>query len=201
MNVRNWILPPILAGIALMAAPVHAEGLYMSVSAGQSHFKINKGAMDDMFATAVGTSVTSSVKDTDTGYKLQVGYPVDRNIAIEGGYVNFGKWSYSVAYPGGASRFDWKADGATIGARFSLPVAQGLSVYTRFGLVLARLRLNSISDTGWRGNFGLGANYDVTRRVGLRLEYETFKKVGTAEPGRAGSSDIKFLSGGVTYTF
>ncbi len=74
-------------------------GFYVLGGLGQARMDINQGELDAA-SLAVGNGVPSSVSNTETGWKLGVGYQFNQYFGVEGTYVDFGKPSYSNPAPG-----------------------------------------------------------------------------------------------------
>lgn len=78
-----------LASTAAFAQQADQRGLYAGVSVGQSKVKF-----EEDFPGVVGATASSVSKDeTDTAYKLYVGYRLHRNFAVEGGWTDLGEWT------------------------------------------------------------------------------------------------------------
>lgn len=201
--------------IALLAsasiAPAFAGDVYVLGAVGQSKFSADKGAIDQELVHAGATSLASSLDENDTAYKIQLGYQLTPNLAIEGGYVDLGKAGYSASYTGGAAQGSVKASGINIAALGILPLNDSFSVFARLGTIRAKVEASasatgpggaasgSVSSTDWKANWGIGASYNVTRQFGVRLEYEQFHKLG--DSGTTGEGDVNLLSLGLSWKF
>ena len=92
MNLR--IALSVLAVSAAVSAPAFAQTTpwYAGVSAGQS--KLKDVNANDFRATGVATN-NVSIDDSDNAYKLFAGYKFNKNLAVEGGYTDLGKFSFN----------------------------------------------------------------------------------------------------------
>jgi OmpA-OmpF porin, OOP family len=208
--------------VASLSAVAADNGFYAYGSAGwtESNRKSEAdGVVSNLAAAHPPTSFTSSYDGNDTGYKLQAGYRFNRFIAIEGGYVDLGKYNYKAATSGlvTATRdVEVKADGWTLGAVGSLPVTDSLAFIGKVGLVDYKMQHHcngtgfpcinpdrSKSDTSLY--YGIGADWNFTGNWFARAEYEVFQDVGDRSNanGTTGTSkaDISMGSIGVGYRF
>src|SRR5574343_238518 len=72
------------AAIALLPVAALADsGLYAG-------FSIGRSIIEDAGSAGPG----QSIEKNSTAYKLQLGYRINPNLAIEGGYLNLGKFAY-----------------------------------------------------------------------------------------------------------
>src|SRR5450759_1844761 len=146
--------------ILAMAAALASIGLAGNAFAQQSPFyigaSIGTAQYDFNFTDQVralstgGLPVTSASlnKDTDTGYKLTLGYQVVPQAAIELDYVNLGKASTSYEF-NGLGRFTregiYKINGLNLSGVFSQPINEQFSVFGRLGLLYSKYQY---SETG-----------------------------------------------------
>jgi OOP family OmpA-OmpF porin len=208
-NMKKIVLAAVLAGCA--AAPVFAGDFYVVGTLGQSTFDLSKSDIDRSMVAA-GVPVTSSSLDkSDVAYKIQLGYQFNPYVAIEGGYVDLGKSGYSASVTGAAVQSDVKASGLAIAALGILPINESFSLFGKLGLINAAVEIeatasaggssasSSISATKIKGNWGLGAAYNVNKQLALRVEYERFMKLGDANS--TGEVDVNLLSAGIAFKF
>ncbi len=83
----------LLSGGAAMAAD-SGVGWYPGINLGRSSAKINAGDVDK---ANQGVTTSTSIETHDTAYSLNFGYLFSHYVAIEGGYVDFGKLNYQSA--------------------------------------------------------------------------------------------------------
>jgi OmpA-OmpF porin, OOP family len=145
--------------------------------------------------------VTDSHKYYDAGYKVFMGYQLDRNWALEGSWVTLGKFQYGYATAGGSTSLDYKVTGFGFSLVPSIPLGDSFSVFGKLGVFASQARLTVASANGaFAGSLGnsgnqasevsplLGAGFqlDFTQDFGVRLEYENYGKVGNInDSGRA----------------
>lgn len=111
------------------------------------------------------------------GYKLPA-HPWHLHAAVEAGYDHFGSMNQNglsgSGYTGTLSGHD-----ETVSAVLSYPVMSRLSLYGRAGVAFTSLTYTltgngssgSASGSGTNGVFGFGANYAITRHIGVHAEY------------------------------
>ena len=183
-----------------IAALLAAAGLAVS----QGAFAQARGAAADTgwyIGGHFGQSDVKELDETDTSWKILGGYQINRNFAVELGYVDLG--SVTISGPGGTATFESNAF-ELVGVG-SFPLANAFSLYGKFGFYRADSDLNfNIPALGGRGaasekntdiTFGVGARYDLSRNVGLRAEWQRYSDVGD------GATDVDVMSIGVIYRF
>ncbi|MGH8831896.1 MAG: outer membrane beta-barrel protein [Polaromonas sp.] len=197
----------VFAGLVLAAGTLtpHAAfaqdmGFYIGAGVGQSK---GKDACSDLG----GVGFSGSCDDTDTGGKLFLGYQFNKNFAVEGGYVDLGKFKASGTISGVPVSADAKAKTWQLVAVGTLPLANNFSVFGKAGVhrwdldVRASALGSTItaSDNGTDLTLGIGAGYEFTKNLGVRLEWERFRNVG--EDATTGKSNVDLISVGLRYRF
>jgi len=196
--------------------------IYVGVNIGQSKTKSNDAAIDlNSGLAANGFTVTSNTtKDTDTAYRLFVGYQVSDYFALEAGYVNFGKFNLSAnTLPAGSAGADIKASGWTFDALGILPVGNNFSLLGQLGATRSEVRENisssgavvfipgtalNLTATKTSYDFGFGVEYHIpvpgfNKMVGIRGEWQRYAKLG--DKNTTGEGDIDLLSIGAVFRF
>lgn len=186
--------------LAPHAALAQDKGFYIGLGAGQSDAK-------DACSELGGVGFSGSCDDTSTGKKIFLGYQFTQNFAVEGGYVDLGKFKASGTVLGVPVSAYAKAKTWQLVAVGTLPLANNFSLFGKAGLhnwdadagVTALGLTSTTSDKGIDLTFGVGAGYEITKNLGLRLEWERFRHVG--EDDTTGKSDVDLLSVGLRYRF
>jgi len=174
---------------AVFAAPAMAQmrmpsmsSAYIGGSIGQSKFK--------------GDCAPVDCDKNDTAFRLFGGYQFNRNIAVELGYADLGKVSVSV--PGFSASVE--ANAWDLSGVFSWPFANQFAAFGRLGFARVEAKaggaFGSASDTKNGLTWGLGAQYDVMRNLGLRAEFQRYKEDSSAADG-----DVDVLSIGALWRF
>ena len=170
------IAKAIVSAAALAAFSAHAEGPYVGGSVGSSRYS--------------GPEYGGIRDRSDTGGKLYGGYGFSPNVAVEAGWAGLG-----VAPTTSGSGV--RTEGLFVDAVGKVPLGQNFSALGRVGAYHAKSRIAGVSQTGTQPKVGLGVQYDFSKQLGLRGEWERyrFKSVG----GGKGDSDL--YSVGVNYQF
>lgn len=195
---------------ALAASSIACAQGYVVGSVGRSTIATDKERLDGILTTAGAAALTSKLDKTDTGYKIQGGYQLSQNLAVEGGWVDLGKFNYSATFTGGNAQADAKASGFNVAALGVLPLNESFSLFGKFGVIYAKVDTSaravgaggaawaSASATNWKPNWGLGGTFNVNKQIGIRAEYEQFNKLGDANTGK---DNVDLLSVGVVFKF
>jgi len=182
-----------LVGCAVMGSPyaVAADdaGWIAGLSVGQSRAKIDD---DRITSSLLGAGLgTTSINDdnNDFAYKLFGGYQFNKNFALEAGFFDLGQFGYTATTsPLGTLSGNIRLKGINLDAVGILPLADKFSVFGRLGLQYAAAK-DSFTTSGavaaltnpnpnkdaLNYKFGLGAQYDFTKSVGLRVEAESYR--------------------------
>ena len=166
---------------------------YLGVSAGQ--------------ATAdTSCPAGTSCDDKDTAWKVYGGLEVNEFISMEVGYIDLGKVSYS-----GAKTGSRETKGMLLQLVGTYALNPSATLMARGGMnflgtdvngTIAGTPNNTASDTDVVWSAGLGAQYNFTQSVGLRMEWERYFKTGSpAANGGTGEANVDLLSAGVVYKF
>jgi hypothetical protein len=156
------------------------NGIYVGASVGESgvEFDDNEGFNFD---------------DSDTGYKLDVGWRILDWLGLEANYIDLGKTNGDVA----GEPAEFEADGFNFSGLLFLPVGP-VDLFARAGFISwdAKARLPdldlSASDDGMDFSYGVGAQFRVWS-LSLRAEYERFDI--------ADADTVDMISVGVMWTF
>lgn len=187
----------------LMAAMVSALALSTSASA---------GFFDLTLAPYVGVGVgksqaditcpaATSCDDKDTAYKLYGGLEVNEFMSMELGYVDLGKSTYSGAVSGKRETRGMSVQLVgtyALSPKFTLLGKGGFGILNTEvdGTVVAS---KSEADTDLEWSLGLGAQYNFTKNVGMRVEWERYFNVGDATTTR--EADVDLITAGVIFKF
>ena len=212
------IVSPLLlcAGLGL-AASAHAEGWYVVVFGGEASAEgLDQNELDASLIDVGFDLQSSELDDSDTGFGATLGYQVNENFAAELSYVDLGESSYAatngLANPDNeTAALETSAAGPVFSLLGILPVGERFEVYGRAGLALmdsegeATITIGdvptTVSDSTTRSNalVGLGGQFDIGDRFGVRLEWSHFLDVGSEEI--VGESDIDLFTLGLRYNF
>lgn len=143
----------LLTSFALTAGTAHAGG-YVGLSVGHADYP---GDFDH-----------------DISYSVKGGYEVNRNLAIELGYVNFGKAKDDLT----------SAKAEVTGVNTSIvgvaPLNPSLDVFVKVGVIFWNVNVSVddlgrvVDDNGTDPSFGLGGAYHITDDISVVTEYQRF---------------------------
>jgi OOP family OmpA-OmpF porin len=186
------------------------SGWYGGLGIGQTRAKIDDAKITSGLLGS-GFTVTSIDDDKhDTGYKIFGGLKINKNFAVEAGYFDLGKFGFTAnTAPTGTLTGNIKLKGLNIDAVGILPITEKFSGFGRIGLQYAQAK-DSFAGTGSvavgnpnpsksAANYkvGLGVQYDLTKSLGLRGEWERYR-INDAVTNRG---DIDMLSVGLVFMF
>jgi len=177
------LLPIVILVLLLLSPAALAGKFYLGASAGE--------------ATLEYPTEDARFSVDDTGYKLFLGFRLARWLAIEGAYNDLGDLDTTrdEAY------YEAEAEQLSAHAVGILPITPRARVFAKIGLtswdaVSTLTEGEAIERRDASGvdlSYGFGLGYDLTRRVGLRFEWETCDFDNT--------ENVKFLSLGAQINF
>jgi len=199
-----------LAATASPFAVAADSGWYGGINIGQSDAKIDDARITSNLLGAGFATASINDDDRDTGFKIFAGYKLNRNFALEGGYFDLGRFSFTATtVPAGTLSGNIKLQGFNIDTVGILPITEKFSAFGRAGLNFADAKdtfsgsgavtvLNrnpSKSDTNPK--FGLGLQYDFNASVGVRAEAERYR----IKDAVGNKGDVDLMSLGLVYRF
>ncbi len=189
------------------AAIADDKGLYVGGSLGYSSIDtLSGGEIDALLATG-GITSTSSVDDSDLGWKFFAGFNFNQYFGIEMAYVDLGEAEASsviTAPTAGTAAIAAEADGFSFAAVGRYPLSNNIDVFGKVGVFAwdvegtgnvtsgaTTVALNGDTD-GTDVMFGVGGEYEITKNIGVRAEWERYK---------LDSDDVDLFSIGLEYDF
>jgi OOP family OmpA-OmpF porin len=202
-----------LASLALLAlsAPAFADGFYGVGEITRSNLSLDRNHFDSALLGSGATGLASSDSGNTTKWRLQGGYRFNPNVAVEAGYIDFGKAKYTATYTGGSAQGSLKAGGADVAALLGLPLNDSFSVFAKAGMVAAKVdsRLTAGAPASLasgtesvhvvRPLLGVGALYKLSDHVDLRADYDHVSGLGKSN--KTGKMDANLVSLGLAYNF
>ncbi|NII10563.1 outer membrane beta-barrel protein [Oleiagrimonas sp. C23AA] len=200
-----------LGSTGALVAPAHASHWYGVGVISHTSVQMHRRGPDATLS-ADGASGLSS-KDTGSNtlkWRLQLGYQFNRYLSVEGGYIDLGHSTYRAISEQGQTRAKWTSGGPDIAVLGNLPINPELSLFGKLGAIdtRTRMRWNQASDTlgtlkthsgrGMHAFAGIGMDYRLSPRWGLRAEYEHFSGLGSLHTAKASANVV---SAGVTLHF
>jgi opacity protein-like surface antigen len=170
--------------------------------------------------TALAPAATYTADDDDIGGRIFGGYRVAPNFAVEFGLASLGQYRHRYSSGGDIAVIDYDASALTVAAAGRLPVAGGFSLNGRVGVAFTATELrqrrndNNLAtvpfcpDSWWYSDctsqstnlyWGIGAQFDIGRNWGIRLDYDNYGEVG--EEFETGRADIETMSVNFVWRF
>ena len=165
-----------LAGLStFLAVPAFAQDAshyYGGVSVGQSKTQTDAAGLTSGLLPGVG-AINSTTDEKDTSYKLFGGYQFNRNIALEGGYFDLGKNSFSTGtIPAGTLAGESKVRGLNLDLVGTLPLTERFSALARVGVQHAWSKSTASGTGAGAGVATSSKRNDSGAKVGFGLQYE-----------------------------
>lgn len=172
----------LLYGMALPQAM--AEGFYGAVDLAQT----NEG-------DACNSGFVGSCNGTSTALRVGGGYQFVPMWSAEVSYADYGN-----ANTGGTAG-EWQASGLEASGIGTFPVWKDISVIGKVGLARTDLKLTNTSRSSTTTNlaFGVGVQYEFSKAIAFRAQYENLGTVGDAN--MTGTTQLTLLSAGVLFRF
>lgn len=198
------------AGLLAAGAACAQGSWYGDLSVGRSSVNMTN---DNVITGA--TAYSFSNEEKSTAFKLHAGYQFNKNFAIEGGYVNLGKFTFTenVTAPAvGSAKASIKADGWDLVAVGIAPLSQDFSLFGKLGTIYSTVNTDittsgAVTLTGAANRkrselnltYGLGAQYAFNKTVSVRGEWNRFDKLG--DRNTTGEADVNVFSLGLNFKF
>jgi len=202
----------LFATLAVTATSAQAGDWYALGMVTHANANLNTAAANSALIGAGATGLTSTDKGSSNKWRLQLGYRFNDYFALEGGYIDLGQAKYNASYDSsGSAAGKFRAGGPDLLALGMLPVARNLSLFGELGVVDAKVKSqlaatapaaaasDKYSKTEVRPIYGVGAQYDLTDQLGLRVSYE--RVTGLGDKHRLGDMDVDMYSAGIAYRF
>jgi len=185
-------------------------GWYGGLNVGQSRAEIDDARIASNLLAGGLRTTSISDDDRDFGYKVFGGYKFNRFFAVEGGYFDLGKFSFTAnTVPLGSLSGNIKLRGVNLDLVGILPITERFSAFGRAGVNYAEAR-DSFSSTGavrvlnanpkerdTNYKFGGGLQFDFTRRLGMRVEAERYR----INDAVGNKGDVDLISLALIYRF
>ncbi len=202
MSGRKFVLSlTVLLALSLLVPGALASKLYVGASVTQSTIDLGLSDIDD------GSLTGGSVDDSDTGWKVFVGFRFVKFLAIEADWIDVGGVSIAAISDGSGSDFSAgpvsataRVDGYRVSALGIIPLGQRFSILARYG-VFYWDATSTISNGGMTVSapdddsddfYGAGVSWQLKSSASLRLEYELMTVDDT---------DIDTVSAGMAFRF
>jgi OmpA-OmpF porin, OOP family len=111
----------------------------------------------------------ASCDDKDTAWKVFGGYQINRTFGVELGYANLGE----ITVPGAGA----EVTAIELLGIAAIPVGP-VSLYGKLGFARGKVKgtgaLGGVSDTSTDLTYGIGVQYDFTKQLGIRGEWQRY---------------------------
>lgn len=210
------IRPLQLLGVASLGAVMTASAFgqdstyyYWGLSAGQSHSQIDDRLTTNTLLRTQDSPGSFSSENQDTGYRVFGGYQLTPNFALEAGYFNLGKFSYSTSLPGGTMNGRYEVEGLNLDLVGTMPLSARWSALARLGVQHAMTRdafggpglpAYASVDNSQRANnmkVGLGLQYEISPSILVRGEAERYR----VKDGLGNNGDVNLFSMSLVFPF
>jgi OOP family OmpA-OmpF porin len=189
------------AALILGAAvsPAMADSFYGALDVGQTKAK------DTCTGLPAGVS---GCEDTASMFRIAGGYQFAPMWGAEVSYGDYGKANLGTGdILGVTASGDWRISGFQVSGTGTFPVSTAFSLIGKVGIARTDLKLTvaalgiSVSESATTTNlaFGIGAQYDFTKNISVRAQYEDLGTVGNSNT--TGTAKATLLSAGVVYKF
>lgn len=169
---------------------------------GQPELGVN---LDNYFALDVGQTTATKFcsglsltgcKNTATLVRVAIGTQITPMWGAEISYGDLGKASAGTL---GSVPLDWQISALQFSGTGTFPLSGAFSLIGKLEIVQARATVSSggISSSGSNTSLGvgIGAQYDFTKSVAIRFQYEDLGTFG--DPNVTGNTNVTLLSAGI----
>ena len=169
-------------------------GLYVLGGIGQTTGSNDQSNLDNALRS-VGAVGFGSTLSKPTVYKLQLGYQINQNFAVEGGYLGSSNENYTAS--GGNLAGPISASGSVKGWNLTgvgiLPLVNNFSLLGKLGFASIKESVTVVGPGGaaaGSGNktdltYGIGAKYDFTSNIFARFDVDSYNVGNSASSSRS----------------
>ncbi|MDD4912669.1 MAG: outer membrane beta-barrel protein [Sideroxydans sp.] len=195
--IRLWLV------FVFFSFTLSAHAANRTTSKYSSYISVNAGLSNSVGTCASSYSTNATCSEKDKVYRLGYGYHFTPNWGLEISYGDFGQareWGTLAATPSGVPGSGpipyvrtWGAIGWEIAGSGTLHISDALSLTGKLGVLNsnAGTEISVITSTNekWHAvvheynnsvSSGLGLRYDFNQDFALRLQHESFGKLGTS---------------------
>ena len=200
--MKNFAAFLVSFGLATGSISAWAQNAYFGLGFGQASLDI----------APCGFDISCTSDESDTAIKVFGGVKFNPNLAVEAAFIYGGEYSQSGTDSSlGTATANIEVRGINLAVLGFLPVSERFSLQGKVGLFIwdmdvtvrsitfAPFGYSSFPESGTDPMFGIGGTINISKQIGILVEYETFLDVGNA--GTTGKFDINVLSGSLVYRF
>jgi OmpA-OmpF porin, OOP family len=211
--LKKTITSVFVTSTLLLATHAHAQW-YVGATAGEAQHKQKTESFATQFLDLGYSASQTRTDNRGSAYRVFGGYQLHRYVAVEAGYVDLGKFNLtSTVVPAGTLERRSSVKGFDVGVVGLLPLTTKLVSFVRIGAFRSKRKeqlsasgsielLPTITDVNERQTkltYGIGLTYDVTKNVGLRGEWNQYRRYNDALLETV--SNINMVSLGLVYRF
>jgi outer membrane autotransporter protein len=159
-----------------------AEGLYVLGAVGSAIPASSVKTDTDTLLTALGARNLSSSMSNGISMAGGLGYAINENFSVEGGYLNSGKMTYTATATGATITADSTVTAMQVAFLGVAPMNDKFSLFGKIGYSWATTKtsatVNAVSSSTSTdknsSGYGVGAMYKFTDQLSLRASYEIY---------------------------
>ena len=211
--MKKALLSLLFLALAAFGLPALAQAPLTGFYAGAGFGLTDARSICNTVWLPAGTTLGGCDKK-DIGWKVYGGYQFTPHWGAEVGYLDFGKQRWGVAVGGALPAIaEAEAKAWQLAATGTLPLvpaagiySPGFGVFGKLGIYRSDVDVRASGtgvaisangrSTDWM--WGLGARWDFTRNVSMRIEWERFNNAGS---NTIGTTDLEMLSIGAMFRF
>ncbi len=198
---------------ALGATPAEPTGTwYLGAGAGRSTGSVDNSTVSAVLNGTAATATGVSNSNNPTGGKAFLGYQFNKYLAAEGGVFRLGQFNVNATtVPAGtvvgtlSNTVGWNldvvgtapivADKFLLLARLGVQSSKTRDLFVGTGAAAALGAAPSKNLVSYK--YGAGAEFDFTRNVGVRAEWERYR----VSDGISGKVNVNMITGSLLYRF
>jgi len=174
-----------LVGIASLANAA-TEGAYVGAGLGWSNMGTSQ--LTKALKTVPGLTVSTSKNNLSLGGRLFAGYNFNQYLGVEAGLAHYATTTYKLTTSAGATtKPEYEGNAFDVVGKAYLPLSNtGFNLYALGGAAYVKQTVDtnaasgnrSISHTGIRPKFGVGASYDINPHLTASFEVSRIQGKG-----------------------
>lgn len=191
--------------IAALSLGLTAGSITTASAAGDLYNWVGFSLGNTTYQTDNLSNITPGTKD-DSGSagKIFIGFPLTQTFGLEVGYMDLGKESI-VGANGDTSEARAKVYNFDVVGNFA--INDSFSILGKVGFVRWGMHSDTVKsgvasvadDDGFKMTYGLGMQFNASKEIGVRVEWERFDKLGYS--GTTGEHNVDLISIGAVYNF
>lgn len=185
------------------ATPAWADSYYVAIDLGRS---TAKDICTGLTAGVSGCTDTAALFRVAGGYQFGPRLPPLRGFERKpmfGVEASYGAYDNASAGTVFGSSVDWQISGLQLSGIGTFPIADAFSLLLKLGIARTDIKLSgvgvSVDSVSTNLAYGVGAQYDFTKNISARFQYENLGDVG--DSNTTGVYKVALRSAGVVFKF